>query len=44
MITYPHLKQFLQKAPKLEEVREALRGLKGELSAAVIEEREEEWR
>jgi len=41
MITYPHLKKFLKKAPSIaiEEVRELLKSVKGELSEDIIRER-----
>ena len=42
MTTYPHLRKFFKKAPSLDEVREALSGISGELSEDVIKEREEE--
>ncbi len=42
MITYPHLRKFFKKAPSLEEVRETLSGISGELSEEVIKERGEE--
>ena len=44
MITCPHLRKFFKKAPSLDEVREALSGISGELSEDVIKERDEEWR
>jgi len=44
MITYPHLKKFLKKAPSIEEVRELLKSVKGELSEDIIMERDEERR
>lgn len=44
MITYPHLKRFLKKAPPIEEVRRILRGIDGELSDDILKERDEEWR
>ncbi len=44
MIMYPHLKKFLKKAPSIEEVRELLKSVKGELSEDIIRERDEEWR
>ncbi len=44
MIDYPHIKRFLKKTPSLDEVREALKSIKGELSKEVVEERDEEWR
>ncbi|WP_167892339.1 hypothetical protein [Thermococcus sp. MAR1] len=44
MITYPHLKRFLKKAPSIDEVREILKSVKGELSGEILRERDEEWR
>ncbi|WP_457742633.1 hypothetical protein [Thermococcus sp.] len=44
MITYPHLKKFLKKAPPIEEVRELLKSVEGELSEDIVRERDEEWR
>lgn len=44
MIDYPHIRRFLKKAPSLNEVREALKSIKGELSKEITAEREEEWR
>ena len=44
MITYPHLKRFLKKAPSINEVSEILKSVKGELSDDVLGERDEEWR
>ncbi len=44
MITYPHLKKFLKKAHSIEEVRELLKSVKGELSEDIIRERDEERR
>lgn len=40
MITYPHLKRFLKKAPSIEEVRRILKDIDGELSEDIIRERE----
>ena len=40
MITYPHLKRFLKKAPSIEEVRDLLKSVEGELSEDIIRERE----
>ncbi|WP_168194703.1 hypothetical protein [Thermococcus aciditolerans] len=39
MITYPHLKRFLKKAPPVEEVRELLKPIQGELSEDIVLER-----
>ncbi|WP_157726855.1 hypothetical protein [Thermococcus radiotolerans] len=44
MITYPHLKRFLKKAPPIEEVRRILKDIDGELSDDILKERDEEWR
>ncbi len=44
MITYPHLKKFLKKAPPIEDVRELLKDIKGELSDDILKERDEDWR
>ena len=44
MIMYPHLKKFLKKAPPIEDVRELLKDIKGELSDDILKERDEDWR
>jgi len=41
MITYPHLKRFLKKAPSIKEVRRILEDIHGELSDDILNERDE---